>query len=336
MTRGSKTRPAKVFIVYARHNGRYCQELRRQLVSLQDDGLISLFYDGEIVPGSQWNEELQKHLREAELVILLISDYFLASEYIREKEIPIVLERHDKGEAFILPVLLDSVRLPRWLRERQVVPDKPITSFQPRSTGWLEVVKSAERLLKLFATRDQAAHVGLSMMYPQQFRFVLDRALLEASTVCLCSRTGSGWYRNHASFFDRGAGSRFIFLNPDGGTFEMDSLLQWRGMPQLSGFVGTVKERRRRARERYDEFFGKGHLVRVSDMIMPGVFWIVETGGLEREGAVVFLEVPVHREFYAGNLYIEIRERNFVVTYRKIFDALWDNSRQWSLDGLSV
>jgi hypothetical protein len=309
------------------------------MASLHHDGLINTFYDSEIVPGKKWDEEIQQQIRTADFVIFLLSADFIASDYIKEIEMPIALQRHDRGEAFVLPVWLDNVRLPNAIKERQILPDRPIKSMTHRSNGWVEVVNSIERLLNLYNTRVRAQDLGISMMYPQQFNSVMKSTLENASKVCLCSRTGSGWYRKHRNWFDGLRNKRvtrqFLFLNPNTSTFELDSRLKWIGTDHLSGFVSRVEERQSRAEIDYNHFTNCGHKVRVCDTLLPGVFWIVEKKSSgDRKEATAFLEVPIHREFYEGNLYVEIKQEPSIETYKGIFNALWKNSKKWQPSNL--
>ncbi len=64
--------------------------------------------DREILPGANWEEEIDKHLVTANIVILLISPHFLASNYCYGKEMKRALERHEAGTCRVVPILVRS------------------------------------------------------------------------------------------------------------------------------------------------------------------------------------------------------------------------------------
>ncbi|HLG74881.1 MAG TPA: hypothetical protein VKX46_00620, partial [Ktedonobacteraceae bacterium] len=57
-------------------------ELATHLSSLQRQGLIAGWYDGSIRVGSERDAELKKYLSLSDLVLLLISPDFAASDYL--------------------------------------------------------------------------------------------------------------------------------------------------------------------------------------------------------------------------------------------------------------
>jgi len=60
-------------MAYANEDKRYRKTLARALAIMRRDGLVSSWYDGEIIEGTEWRPEIFKHLREAQLILLLVS-----------------------------------------------------------------------------------------------------------------------------------------------------------------------------------------------------------------------------------------------------------------------
>jgi hypothetical protein len=78
----------------------------------------------------------------------LISADFLANSYIWDVEMPRALERHELGEAVVVPVVLRHcswVETP--LGKLSTLPSKgiPITTFEDRDEAWLDVVTGIKR-----------------------------------------------------------------------------------------------------------------------------------------------------------------------------------------------
>jgi hypothetical protein len=56
--------------------------------------------------GEEWNPEILEKLRSAKVVIAMLSPAFFASEYIRTKEMPMILEQVERGQTTLLPIML--------------------------------------------------------------------------------------------------------------------------------------------------------------------------------------------------------------------------------------
>jgi hypothetical protein len=112
-------------------------------------GRVKVWSDGLIEPGKRWEVEIYRALDNADIVILLVSAYFVESEFCYSKELKRALEREAEGRATIVPVRVRPVSLKgTMLAEIQALPAeaKPITSFGDPHEGWTQV---ADRLYDL-------------------------------------------------------------------------------------------------------------------------------------------------------------------------------------------
>ncbi|MGH9803514.1 MAG: toll/interleukin-1 receptor domain-containing protein, partial [Blastocatellia bacterium] len=80
--------------------------MRSHLSPLIRQGVINVWHDRQIPPGTEWKQALDDRINQAQIVLLLISSDFLASDYCYEKEMTIAMERHERGEAIVLPIIL--------------------------------------------------------------------------------------------------------------------------------------------------------------------------------------------------------------------------------------
>ncbi|AKT44056.1 tetratricopeptide repeat protein [Chondromyces crocatus] len=96
----------RVFISYAHKDETYRQALETCLKQLQRQGLVDLWHDRKIAPGGERANEISAHLDQAHLILLLVSQDFLASDYCTDVEVDRALERHRQGEAQVVPVIL--------------------------------------------------------------------------------------------------------------------------------------------------------------------------------------------------------------------------------------
>ncbi|HXT19458.1 MAG TPA: toll/interleukin-1 receptor domain-containing protein [Thermoanaerobaculia bacterium] len=81
-----------VFISYSRKDADWLVKLRKYLQPLEEKGLLRIWDDTQIKPGAQWLEEIRESLGRARVAVLLVSQNFLTSEFIREKELPELLK----------------------------------------------------------------------------------------------------------------------------------------------------------------------------------------------------------------------------------------------------
>lgn len=105
------TAPVTLFYSYAHEDELLRGELQDHLAILERRGVIRSWHDRAIVPGHDWSHEIDQHLRQAELVLLLISKDFVASDYIMGVELGLAMERQQRGEATVVPILLRPVDL---------------------------------------------------------------------------------------------------------------------------------------------------------------------------------------------------------------------------------
>ena len=64
------------------------------------------WHDRHIVPGQKWGAEIDRKLEEADVVLLLVSADFLASDHCYDIEMNRAMERHEAGQACVIPIIL--------------------------------------------------------------------------------------------------------------------------------------------------------------------------------------------------------------------------------------
>src|SRR5436305_11535747 len=100
------TKFIEVFFSYAHEDEAFLKDLEKHLQNLKRQGLISTWYDRDIEAGKGWEEEIDRHLNTADIIVLLVSPDYMASDYCYSIEMKRAIERHERGEARVVPVLL--------------------------------------------------------------------------------------------------------------------------------------------------------------------------------------------------------------------------------------
>jgi len=102
------TQPVSVFLSYAHEDERLKDRLVAALAGLEQDGLVNLWHDREIGAGKDWQGAIDDRLNQADLILLLVSPDFLASDFCRTVELARALERSERRQSRVIPVILRS------------------------------------------------------------------------------------------------------------------------------------------------------------------------------------------------------------------------------------
>jgi serine/threonine-protein kinase len=132
-----------VFISYAPADRSHLEALEAHLASLKRQGLVSTWHRGRIGPGAMRDESIAAELSSAEVVLLLVSEAFLASDGCYERELGRALERHRSGAARVVPILVRACDLEGTpLAELQALPrdGTAVASRANPDEAWREVV----------------------------------------------------------------------------------------------------------------------------------------------------------------------------------------------------
>ena len=95
--------PVEVFLSYAHKDEKLREQLEKHLSGLKRQGVISDWDDREIGAGEEWAGKIKQHINSADVILLLVSADFLASDYCTDVEMRRAMERHEAGEAHVIP-----------------------------------------------------------------------------------------------------------------------------------------------------------------------------------------------------------------------------------------
>jgi len=150
----SRVTPLEIFFCYASRDQRLRNQLETHLSNLKRQNLIAGWHDRKIAPGMEWKGQLDEHLESARIILLLVSADFLASDYCFEVEMRRALERHNAGDARVIPIIL---RPCDWLTapfgKLQALPTdlKPITKWSNRDNAFQDVAAGIRKVVEELA-----------------------------------------------------------------------------------------------------------------------------------------------------------------------------------------
>lgn len=113
-------------------------------------GKITTWHYRRIVPGQEFERQIDLYFSQADIILLQISSDFIDSDYCYQVEMANVLERHNRGEAAVIPVILRGFawhQLPFGSIMATIIDGKPITRFSSHDEGYVQVVDAAFRAI---------------------------------------------------------------------------------------------------------------------------------------------------------------------------------------------
>jgi len=147
-----------IFCCYAHEDEALLKKLKTHLRPLQREGLIELWDDRDISAGAEWEHEIREHLDAAQIILLLVSPDFMNSDYCYSVEMKHALERHERGEARVIPIILRPVL---WeeapFSKLKALPDKAehvvTASLYTVDHSLLDVTKGIRKVIEAFVAK---------------------------------------------------------------------------------------------------------------------------------------------------------------------------------------
>lgn len=140
----------KVFFSYSHKDEPYRESLETHLSILKRKNLISEWHDRKIIPGQDWSARIDEELRKSDLIILLVSSDFIASDYCYENEMRTAIELHETKQAIVLPVI---IRPCKWMEAPfasiQALPKEAeaISTWDNEDQAWLDVANGIHKAI---------------------------------------------------------------------------------------------------------------------------------------------------------------------------------------------
>ena len=274
--------PFSLFYSYASEDEAHRVMLEKHLALLRREGLIGEWHFRKIAAGSDWAKEIDEHLSQAKIILLLISADFINSDYCFEIETQKAMKMHHAGDAIVIPII---VRACDWktapFGKLQALPSGavPVTSWPNTDEAWSNVAAGIRRAIALDLARPEGTTVSV---HPTE-------AVPQAAASPSSQGIGMG-IRQSGTWTHEGV--RFFRLEVSVSAAPEDGYVGWQSLLQCGDLQYLPDEMR-------DEFlwpFSNLNVAVRSPNLLP------ETEGLVLHGVLSGLLPPLPRSDYVGSL----------------------------------
>jgi internalin A len=160
-----------VFISYSHKDARFKDELLGALKTHERNGSLRVWADERIEMGDDWPVKISDNLKNADIVVFLLSNNFYSSTYCTDLELKSALQRRARGECEVAPVVVRATNYQndKDLKDVQVFSyrGRAIEESKTRSTAWLEFTKELDRVIaRINETRGRAKIIKASQEIP--------------------------------------------------------------------------------------------------------------------------------------------------------------------------
>jgi len=141
----------KVFISYSHKDESFKDELDTHLSAIKRSGLAAVWHDRKIEPGTEWDDHIKSELDSADIILLLVSANFLASDYIWKVEIERAMERHREKTVKVIPIFIrscDVKGMPFEVIQGLPRDAKPVASFADKDEAYLQIARGIRLALE--------------------------------------------------------------------------------------------------------------------------------------------------------------------------------------------
>lgn len=162
---------SKIFMSYSHKDESLRDELETHLSLLKHQGLISTWHDRKILAGDEFGSEIDENLEDSEIILLLVSPYFLASDYCYDIEMKRALERHHYGEARVIPIILEHCdwhSAPFGKLTALPKDGRPVTDYPNQHKAFTEIARGIRKAIEETQGKKSKSEPDKSKVKPQE------------------------------------------------------------------------------------------------------------------------------------------------------------------------
>ena len=138
----------KIFISYAKNDYNLmtaiehcCKEIK-QIKFNNQIYTIDVWCDHHLLPGESWKSEITNRIKDADVILFLLSTNFLKSDFIINTEIPLAIKRKQESEIGVLGIYMEDCEFGSLkIKKTQLIPSyrgrlKAISTWKQNNECW--------------------------------------------------------------------------------------------------------------------------------------------------------------------------------------------------------
>ncbi len=146
----------KLFISYSHEDNKeenpYIKEFKKHITPLKTNGLIEDWYDREILPGKNFEDEIEKNIEKADIICLFISSNFISSPAC-QKEKKKAFELRKKKGIQVIPIIISPCAwqddFGKYSKTLALPTDaKPVIKFDNRDDAWVDIYNGLKKIIE--------------------------------------------------------------------------------------------------------------------------------------------------------------------------------------------
>lgn len=142
--------PLRLFYSYSHRDENYRNELAKHLRLLERKGVLTCWHDRRISPGDEWKGQIDENLKNADIILLLVSPDFIASDYCYDIELEHAMQSHSIGKARVIPVIIRAVNwhdTPFGILQALPSDGRPVSTWDNQDIAWTDVEKGIRAVI---------------------------------------------------------------------------------------------------------------------------------------------------------------------------------------------
>jgi len=141
----------QLFIMYAEQDETWRKDMEEHLAMLKNNKKIKIWHEGKMLPGDKRDETIAQHIKEADIILLLVTSSFLASDKLYKEQLTQALKRHESKQACIIPVLMSPCdwEFSSFADLNTLLPrnEKPLSKKDDRKEALKKVVEAINKII---------------------------------------------------------------------------------------------------------------------------------------------------------------------------------------------
>ena len=145
-----KKEKLNLFISFAHEDEAMKNNLDKHLIMLKRSNKIAVWTDKAIQAGDEWDKSINEAIRQADIILLLVSVDFNNSKYIWEKELAYAIESHKNGTARVIPIILHKCEwrdMPYAMLQALPAGGKPVKSYDDEDEAYTDIARSIREVV---------------------------------------------------------------------------------------------------------------------------------------------------------------------------------------------